>query len=135
MNRHLEVADDFDVAGTPFYANNNTDTTSVVRSIDNGIAYGFQCAKVVQDNRATVTDVPLAFFLDISFPIGSEDVALLYLQEQLVSNVASYYGVSDGTRCDDPTYSLTGTTWLVQIFSQTTDWTRETLFGKSIWIG
>ncbi len=117
------VADEFDDGSS----NNEQAEVPVVQTIDNGVAYGYQCAKVVRDN--TVTDIPVTFFLDVSFPIGSQDLAVTFLQEEIVSSVALYYGVSNGQRCENPL--LNGSTWLVQILSKTTDWKRETLFGRS----
>lgn len=114
------IADEFDAGSST----NDGDDVPVVQTIDNGVAFGFQCAKVVRDNQ--VTDIPLTFFLDVSFPIGSQDLALTYLQEEIVSSVALYYGVSNGQRCENPL--LNGSTWLVQILSKTTDWKKETLF-------
>jgi hypothetical protein len=144
----MSVADEFEAGGIPFDLDNpgngtagegdessttqqpqggdQTDELPVVQTMEDGVAYGYQCAKLVEDN--TVLDIPLMFFLDLSFPIGSEAVALLYVQEQLIASTALHYGISNGQRCENPT--LTGDTWLVQILSKTTDWTRETLFGK-----
>lgn len=116
------VAEEFDAGST----STEEAEVPVVQTIDNGVAFGFQCAKVVRDNQ--VTDIPLTFFLDVSFPIGSQEMALTFLQEKLVSSVALYYGVSNGQRCANPL--LNGSTWLVQILSKTTDWQRETLFGR-----
>ena len=81
------IAEEFEAGSS----NNQGDDVPVVQTIDNGVAFGFQCAKVVRDN--TVTDIPLTFFLDVSFPIGSEALALTYLQEELVTSIASYYGM------------------------------------------
>lgn len=106
-------------------AANPDDDVPVVQQIDNGVAYGYQCAKVVSSN--TVTDIDLTFFLDLGFPTGTEDLAINFMQEQLVDAVSLHYGVSSGARCDNPL--LDGSTWLVQFLSKTTDWTREELFG------
>jgi len=109
-----------------FGSSSNQTDVPVVQTINNGEAFGFQCAKVVRDNE--VTDIPLTFFLDVSYPIGSEDLALTYLQEEVVTSVATYYGVSNGQRCENPL--LNGSTWLVQILSRTSDWKKETMFGE-----
>lgn len=105
--------------------NNTDDEVPVVQAIDDGVAYGYQCAKVVRDN--TVIDIPVTLFLDISYPAGSEDLAIMYLQKQLIGSVAEYYGVSNGKKCANP--SLDGSTWLVQILSKTTDWQQDDLAG------
>eukprot|EP00934_Nitzschia_sp_Nitz4_P007536 Nitzschia sp. Nitz4//scaffold176_size46146//18695//22866//NITZ4_007191-RA/size46146-processed-gene-0.33-mRNA-1//-1//CDS//3329539012//7526//frame0 len=101
-----------------------TEEIPVVQKIDNGVSYGYQCAQVVHTN--TVTEIELPFYIDMGFPTGTEDLAIAYLQEQLVEAVSLHYGVSTGTRCDDPL--LDGSSWLVQFISKSTDWTRQELF-------
>ena len=137
----MSVADEFEAGGIPYDTTTNTteggngegeasssspqNEESLVQTMDDGVSYGYQCAKQVEDN--TVLDIPLTFFLDVSFPVGTEAIALLSIQEQLIAATALHYGISNGQRCENPT--LTGDTWLVQILSKTTDWTREPLFG------
>lgn len=113
---------DFGTNSTDF--DDEEDEIAVVQKLDNDVAYGYQCSKVVNDN--TVTDIPLTFYLDLAFPKGTEGLAISYLQAQLVESVAAAYGISTGELCDDP--RLDGSTWLVQFLSQTSDWTRQTLF-------
>jgi len=111
---------------------NSTGTSNpgpAVQVTDNGGTFGYQCARVVKDN--TVTDIPVTFFLDIAYPPGAISLAISYLQQQLVKAVAAHYGISNGSKCDNP--SLDGSTWLVQILSSTKNWTRETIFSEYLY--
>ena len=110
-------------------ATNEVEELPVVRKIDNPTVgvYGYQCARVVENN--IVNELPVTFFIDLAFPKESQQLALLYLQEQLIEAVAFEYGVNTGTRCDDPL--IDGSTWLVKILSRTSDWKLETIFGTS----
>jgi hypothetical protein len=96
-----------------------------VTLIDDGETFRYLCSEVVADNDPTV--VPLAFFMDLAFPEGAEELALRHVQEQLVTSIAGQYGVSDGTGCENPT---TGRTWLVEISSNLSDWVRDPALGE-----
>ena len=100
-----------------------------VTLIDDGETFRYLCSEVVADNDPTL--VPLAFFMDLAFPEGAEELALRHVQEQLVTSIAGQYGVSDGTGCENPT---TGRTWLVEISSNLSDWVRDPALGKGKWI-
>ena len=98
-----------------------------VTLIDDGKMFSYLCSEVVEDNNPTL--VPLSFFMDLSFPEGAEELALRHVQEQLVTNIAGQFGVSNGEGCENP---ITARTWLVQISSNLSDWVRDPALGEDI---
>ena len=101
------------------------DLTPQVEFLDDGSSYGYQCARVVQDNDPTM--VPMDFFFDLSFPQGAEEAAVRYVQTTLVQRIAGEYGISDAQGCENPSF---GKTWLIQILSQIQNWQRDSVLSE-----
>lgn len=101
------------------------DATPQVEFLDDGSSYGYQCARVVQDNDPTM--VPMDFFFDLSFPQGAEKAAVRYVQTTLVQRIAGEYGISNAQGCENPSI---GKTWLIQILSQIQNWQRDSVLSE-----
>jgi len=112
-----------------------TEVPQIVVETDNDVggelietekSFTYLCTDVVEDNTPTL--IPTTFFMDLAFPKGAEDLALKHVQDQLVTNIASQYRVTDGFGCDNPI--PTGRwSWVIQISSELKDWVRHPVSG------
>jgi hypothetical protein len=85
---------------------------------------GYACQSTLAQNE--VTDIDLVFYMDFAYPPGQSLEALQHLQTGLVEAVALEYGISTGAMCESPPFN--GNSWLVQFFSDFTDYSVVQVF-------
>jgi len=99
----------------------DSETPIVEEILDNDDTFlGYRCSQLLETNVASDRD--WLFFLDLAYPPGGEQAAVVHVQTHLVNSVAQRFGVSTGLRCTD--FPLNSDSWLVQFVSKPEDYRK-----------
>lgn len=104
-----------------------TPYTMVVITKDNyNFPTSYECSYVALNKTEIVSSVTLEFFYDLAIQrpeLASElnatiDLSRAYVEGNLVSQLAAFYGLVDGSACQGP---LPDKTWFISVSSLPTD--------------
>ena len=92
---------------------------------------GYACKQLVQRNQ--LADVDITFYFDLLWPkatneTAAEENAIDHVRIGLIDAIANKYGIYSGVRCFEP--PLDGTSWLVSVTSNSSQYSQVDIFGK-----